>query len=371
MARGSALRLGLLAAGVLALHLALLQGWRPRPPGGDAQRPPGFAVRMLPGAAPRVSDPAPASDLADAALPATPPTGRLHAEPEAWRPPPRLPSPATPTGMRATAEPPGQPTWPADRAAATSISSETLQTAATPALAPVASPPSPATATNPGGLMAAAVPTVAVPPPARWHYEVTGSARGQAVRGEARLDWQHDGEQYEARMEWGGEGLPPRSHRSSGRLGAEGLQPRRFAERQRTELATHLDAEAGRIVFSGNQPPQALLPGQQDRLSLLVQVAALIGGEPARYPAGTRLSIPTATARGAEPWQLEVTGEEDLPLGGGVVRALKLERRPVALHDQRVEIWLAPAAGHAPVRLRVTQAGGDWLDQRWRTLDGR
>lgn len=338
MAAGSAHRLGLLAAGVLVLHLLVLQGWSPRAAGGGTGAPPGLTARLVPTAV--MATPAP-PPLPAVDVPAARPSHETV-----------VPRPAQP-----------QPHAVQDAAAEAAQATEALP-------GPPGATAPPATL-QPTGVLAAASPRVAVPAPALWRYEVTGSARGQAVLGEASLEWQHDGHQYEARMDWGGEGLPARSHRSSGRLAADGLQPRRFAERQRTELATHMDAEAGRIVFSNNQAPQALQPGQQDRLSLLMQLAAVVGGDPARHPPGTRLSIPTATARGAEPWLLEVTGEEDLVLAGTVVRTLKIERRPAAAHDQRLEIWLAPAAGHAPVRLRVTQAGGDWLDQRWRAPDGR
>jgi hypothetical protein len=33
-------------------------------------------------------------------------------------------------------------------------------------------------------------------------------------------------------------------------------------------------------------------------------------------------------------------------------------------YDNRVEVWLAPALGHLPVRILWTQANGDVVDQR-------
>jgi hypothetical protein len=32
-----------------------------------------------------------------------------------------------------------------------------------------------------------------------------------------------------------------------------------------------------------------------------------------------------------------------------------------------VEIWLAPALGYLPVRIRLTQDNGDYVDQQWRS----
>ena len=43
---------------------------------------------------------------------------------------------------------------------------------------------------------------------------------------------------------------------------------------------------------------------------------------------------------------------------------LKLERDARQDGDQRVEIWLAPLLGHLPVRLKIAQVGGDYLDLR-------
>ena len=42
---------------------------------------------------------------------------------------------------------------------------------------------------------------VAVPPPARLHYELTVQSRGTTLTGQALLDWTHDGRDYEARLE--------------------------------------------------------------------------------------------------------------------------------------------------------------------------
>lgn len=54
--------------------------------------------------------------------------------------------------------------------------------------------------------------------------------------------------------------------------------------------------------------------------------------------------------------------EESLP--AGPVSARLLRREPRHPHDSRVELWLAPALAHLPVRIRITQANGDVADQR-------
>jgi hypothetical protein len=101
----------------------------------------------------------------------------------------------------------------------------------------------------------------------------------------------------------------------------------------------------------------------------LLQHAALMGGEPGRYPPGSSISIQTAGTRDAEPWVFTVEGPEQLELPGGKVGALKLVRNPRKEFDQKVELWLAPGMAYAPVRLRLTQPNGDWVDQQWSSTD--
>ena len=163
--------------------------------------------------------------------------------------------------------------------------------------------------------------------------------------------------------------LPSRVQRSQGRITPEGLAPSYFADRSRGEQATHFDREKGRIVFSNNRPEAALASGMQDRLSLMLQLAALVAGRPERYPAGTQIDVPTVSTREAEIWTFVVVGEDELQLPGGAVRALKLQRLPRKEFDVKVELWLAPRMDYAPVRVRLTNPNGDTVDQRWSSTD--
>ena len=44
--------------------------------------------------------------------------------------------------------------------------------------------------------------------------------------------------------------------------------------------------------------------------------------------------------------------------------ALKLVRKPRSEYDNLVELWLAPSLGYLPVRSKVTQADGAFVDQQ-------
>ena len=49
---------------------------------------------------------------------------------------------------------------------------------------------------------------------------------------------------------------------------------------------------------------------------------------------------------------------------GAQMPTLKLTRKPRKEFDQKVEIWFAPSLGYLPVRNRITQPNGDFIDQQ-------
>lgn len=68
--------------------------------------------------------------------------------------------------------------------------------------------------------------------------------------------------------------------------------------------------------------------------------------------------------RDAETWRFVVDGEERLQLPDGEQLALKLTRVPQKTYDLTVELWLAPALGYLPARIRLTQNNDDFIDQQ-------
>jgi hypothetical protein len=200
-------------------------------------------------------------------------------------------------------------------------------------------------------------------------YEVTARARQLDWHAKAELIWKHDAEFYDATLELKAPLFPSRKQRSTGRISEQGLAPSRFSDKARTEEAAHFQRDKGKISFSSNQPDAPLLAGAQDRLSILIQLAAMIGSAPQRFPGATTIEIQTASTRDAEVWLFTVAELEELNLPGGKLAALKLIRNPRREFDQKVELWLAPGMDYAPVRLRLTQPNGDWVDQQWSSTD--
>jgi hypothetical protein len=209
----------------------------------------------------------------------------------------------------------------------------------------------------------------AVAAPVLLHYKVTVQTRGLTLNGQGRLHWRHDGNEYDARLELSGGLLPSRIQQSTGRITAEGLAPLRFSDKARSEEAAHFQREEGKVSFSSNRPDALLASGAQDRLSVMLQLGAMIAGKPKNFGPGATISIQTASARDAEVWQFTVEGDEALQLPGGALNALKLIRNPRKEFDQKIELWLAPGMDYVPVRLRLTQPNGDWVDQQWSSTD--
>ncbi len=208
---------------------------------------------------------------------------------------------------------------------------------------------------------------LAYPEPARLKYEVRAEVKGISLSLNGELLWQHDGKTYNSRLEFSHFLLGSRMQTSKGTLGPQGLEPIRFGDKVRSEVAAHFDRSANKVTFSANTPDVPLTPGMQDQLSAVLQLSAMLGGEPQRYPAGTQIPFEAIGPRSVESWTMVVGNTEKLTLPGGEVSAIKLSRGAVGPYGNRAEIWLAPSMGYLPVRIRLTEANGDVADKLWRS----
>jgi len=214
-------------------------------------------------------------------------------------------------------------------------------------------------------LPAKAVQKFAVPPSAHLKYDVNGEIKGFPYHVNGDLQWAQDGKTYSARMEISHFLLGSRVQTSTGQLGAHGLEPIRFGDKVRSEVAAHFNYEKSIVTFSANTPDVPLLPGAQDQLSVMVQIAAMLGADPRRFVPASTLSFQAVGPKSADAWVFTVGATEKLALPGGELTGVRLWREPSGEFDPRVEIWFAPDLGYLPVRIRLTQANGDVVDQQW------
>lgn len=197
-------------------------------------------------------------------------------------------------------------------------------------------------------------------------YAVKSSKLPFSLRGE--LLWRNTGDAYRARLRYSIFGLT-RTQTSQGRIGQQGLAPDRFSDNFRSEVSAQFNYAAGKVSFSANTPDATLVAGMQDRLSVLIQLGAMLAGEPDRYPSGSTLTIPTVGPRDAGVWLFRVVASEPLAAAGGPLQGIKLERLAREQDDQQVEVWLSPQLAYLPARIRITEANGDSIDQHWQSTE--
>lgn len=267
------------------------------------------------------------------------------------------------TAADSAASAPQAPAAPAASAPASAAPAPLTPPTAEPAAGVDITPPGAGTGQAPS----TTPPPVRLPPPSRLAFDVNGQAKKFTYHARAELLWQHDGSRYEARQELSAFLVGSRAQRSVGAITAQGLLPERFSDRSRSEQAAHFDYAKGRVTFSANTPEAPMGPGAQDRLSVFIQLGALLAADPGRFVPGTQVTLTTVSARSADRWTFTIEGPETLDLPVGPTPALKLQRLPRKDYDQKAELWVAPALGYLPVRIRLTQANGDFADLQLRS----
>lgn len=205
-----------------------------------------------------------------------------------------------------------------------------------------------------------------IPPPANLRFRM----RRGAVQGHAELNWLVRGDHYELRLESRVAGALLLAQTSQGGFDASGLAPLRFTDQRarRGTLAVNFQRDAGKITFSAVSNELQLGTGAQDRLSWLVQLAAIAGADPRRLAAGGEISLQVVGARAdAVWWHFVSLGEEQLDTPSGPRSVVHLQRPAGTDYDTRVEVWLEAQAPHWPVRAEWRSGPNDPGVELWRS----
>lgn len=206
------------------------------------------------------------------------------------------------------------------------------------------------------------------PAPSLLQFELSGTSKGVRYTASANISWKHQDNNYQLRHEIQAFVFGKRSQTSVGQMGARGLLPTRFGDQFRQEQAAHFDRTKGLLIYSANTPSQTIEDGAQDRVSLFVQLAAAMAGTPALRAEGQQLSLQVVSAKQAEVWTFAVLGTEKIKLPVGDMDSLKLHRLPRNEYDQKIDIWLSPAYGYLPARIRIIQANGDVIEETLKSV---
>ncbi|OWW20718.1 hypothetical protein AYR66_15730 [Noviherbaspirillum denitrificans] len=153
--------------------------------------------------------------------------------------------------------------------------------------------------------------------------------------------------------------------RSEGAVNASGIAPVLYSEKpwRKAMTNTHFRHADRKISFSASQNEYPYNGGEQDRASIMWQLAGIGRGDPAQFVPGTAFDIMVAGARNAETWRIDVVGQEEIDTPHGKLTAWHVMRAPKpGSYDQKIDIWLAPRYEWYPARVRFTYPGGDYLD---------
>lgn len=205
----------------------------------------------------------------------------------------------------------------------------------------------------------------ALPPSAEVKYDVQALRDGKIVYGNGKISWRSNGGNYSIDGEAGMLFFSVLTFRSEGAIDQDGIAPLKYSEKRfrKAETNTHFQRNPKVISFSASTASYPRTGGEQDRASIIWQLAAIGRGDSARFVPGAALDVFVAGVRDGESWIIKVIGEETIDVGGSALRVWHLQRLPRAgSYDTQVDIWLAPAREWYPVKLRQTERNGDYLD---------
>lgn len=205
---------------------------------------------------------------------------------------------------------------------------------------------------------------VSVPPSSELSLELARvDANGTTWVGEAAMSWRLDGGAYTMKVEAGISMLITRVNllelTSEGSVGELGFAPQVATEKRRgrAQTATHFNREQGSITFSASQKTFPLAPGAQDKATLPLQLAAIARADPAQLEGD--IDITVGEDRDAKVFRFVLAGREEIETRLGKLQTWHLTRPPKpGSYNSRLDVWLAPAHGWYPVRIRNTEASG-------------
>ncbi len=205
------------------------------------------------------------------------------------------------------------------------------------------------------------------PPSAVLEYDVTGTFEQKASYGSASLEWRNSGQHYRLEGEVTAIWITWLKFSSEGELDSWGVSPTLYTEKKKFRSATntHFNRDGDSISFSASETRYPRRGGEQDRGSLIWQLAAIGRGDPAQFQPGAVIDLFVAGVRDGEVWRLQVVGEETLKLPIGNLQTWHVVRQPKpGSYEDRLDIWLAPQHEWYPARLRYSSSrpGGDVSD---------
>lgn len=212
------------------------------------------------------------------------------------------------------------------------------------------------------GPLAIAADSSALPPSSSLTYTLKASAKGFKINVDSQFDWKRSGDSYTL-VNSGKFMFFSFVFQSDGVVTADGLQPTRYQETRNKRVKTvSFDESTKKLTFSGGDS-EDLVAGTQDRMSVLLQLAALGRRDAAAFGPGKVAQFRVAGSSRTDNWRFKVVGKETLTTALGTVKTVHLVRERDHDDGQKVEVWLSADYDWMPVRVLSNETDGDYLDQ--------
>ena len=186
------------------------------------------------------------------------------------------------------------------------------------------------------------------------------------------IDWVVSGNSYRLYVNIPYAFVGPFVFESRGMVDAYGIAPAIYWSQRGTRAPRYSrfdrNANGGGQMFFSEKPEHtpAIVPGTQDRFSLMFQLASLLNGDEKIDEAGSIRSIPVVDYNTLEMWQFKSYGEtvsDAVPsLGVAVNRHYALMQRENDPYKRQVDIWLSKGLEWLPGRIRSVEANGRVLE---------
>lgn len=194
-----------------------------------------------------------------------------------------------------------------------------------------------------------------LPPSADLSYSVKVRLYGISLNGSAIMNWRANERRYslatETRSSFVGKVVEARSE---GFINSFGLAPVKMTEKRfsKPPYSAHFDHHNKIISFTATKQTYPIYGGEQDRNSILLQVAAVARGMSKEINKGVEWTFFVVGRRSAQAWTFRVLGKENVETPMGSVPAFHIARlQPENARKQQIELWLAPTLNWYPVRI--------------------
>ncbi len=202
---------------------------------------------------------------------------------------------------------------------------------------------------------------VSFPPSAELSYDALATQGNRRLSGSGNILWQQSGQSYLIKGDASALLLNLLSYQSNGQIGSTGLMPEQYQEKRigKSATTTHFVRDRKTISFSASTQVHEIRGGEQDRGSVIWQLAGLARGDPDKLAAGLGFEAIVAGSKAADRWNVVVIGKENVTLPEGSLSGWHLSLAPVENNfDYQIDLWLSPDRDWYPVKINYSNRSG-------------